>query len=413
MRNNATHGAAGIDIIDCSLTSTGNIHFVNNTNTYFLGYSNFFGPPAAVWASASSLHFTGTNNFIGNSANTGIAGAIAVTNTSLSFTGSSNFNCNSGFFGGAIYAECDSVLSFSGTNTFIGNSAESCGSAIIVSGSKSVNFTGTNVFNNNSAAYYGGAIAALPSLPAFQFFCVVIDIYTVVDLTGTNNFSSNSAVYGGAICTFENISLSLSGTSNINSNNGVGGGAIYAVNAILKLNGIVSFTNNEVHNSSVGSDTGGGAICVINTILTLNGTVSFTNNQANIGSGTGGGVYLRTSTLSILSNNCVLGKQLRISWRSHLYQITLEVALFQICQPSPFYQTQPCIGRTIMPRLEELSMLMIALTHSSTALRLRNVHRMNASSNSMTTICPVVLIPNLFSRTTLLMLQEVCYMVVQ
>ena len=327
--NNATHGAAGIDITDCSLTSTGNIHFVNNTSMgYFIGYE--LGPPGAIWASASSLHFNGTNNFISNSANTGNAGAIAVTNTSLSFTGSSEFNYNSGFRGGAIYAECDSVLSFSGTNTFIGNLG-GYGSAFTASGTVSVNFTGTNIFNNNWALYCG-AIAAFPS-STFQFFCGVTDTYTVVDMAGTNNFSNNSAVFGGAICTLDNTSLtlsgtsninsnngafggaiyavngilSLSGTSNINSNNGVAGGAIYAVNTILTLNGTVSFTNNEANNT-YGGETQGGAIYAVNTILTLDGTVSFTNNKANnsfVGSGTGGGVYLQNSIVSILSNTTV------------------------------------------------------------------------------------------------------------
>ena len=141
--NNPTHGAAGIDMIESSLTSTGNIHFINNTNNgNFIGYD--FGPLGAIWASASSLHFTGINNFINNSADNGI-GVIGVTNTSLSFTGSNTFNYNSGILGGAIYAECDSVLSFSGTNTFIGNSGF-FGGAIFTSGSKSVNFTGTNIF---------------------------------------------------------------------------------------------------------------------------------------------------------------------------------------------------------------------------------------------------------------------------
>ena len=306
--NNATHGAAGIDIIDCSLTSTGNIHFINNANMgYFIGYK--FYPPGAIWASASSLHFTGTSNFINNSANNGSAGAIAVTNTSLSFTGGSEFHYNSGLYGGAIYAECDSVLSFSGTNTFIGNLARGYGSAIIASGSKSVNFTGTNVFNNNWAPYCG-AIATFSSSPvAFHFFCDVTGTDTVLNLAGTNNFSNNSAGgFGGAICTFENTSLSLSGTSNLNScKSGVQGGAIYAVNAVLTLNGTVSFTNNKV-NSFLGGRAEGGAICALNATLTLNGTVSFTNNEVNnnfVGSATGGGVYLQTSTLSILSNTTV------------------------------------------------------------------------------------------------------------
>ena len=265
--SSATHGAAGIDIIDCSLISTGSIHFINNTNSYFIGYSNLFGPPGAIWASASSLHFTGSNSFIGNSATFGIAGAIAVTNTSLSFNGSSEFNYNSGLNGGAIYAECDSVLSFSGTNTFIGNSARYYGSAIIASGSKSVNFNGTNIFNNNSAPYCG-AVAIFTSSPTFplpsppyQFFCGVTDTRTVLDLTGTNNFHSNSAEgFGGAICTFDNTSLSLSGTSNVNSSNsGTFGGAIFAANAILTLNGTVSFTNNEV-NTYIDGKAQGGAI---------------------------------------------------------------------------------------------------------------------------------------------------------
>ena len=301
----ATHGAAGINMIDCSLTSTGNIHFINNTNNgYFIGYN--FGLPGAIWASASSLHFTGTNNFINNSANTGVAGAIAVTNTSLSFTGSSNFNHNSGSYGGAIYAECDSVLSFSGTNTFIGNSAKSYGSAIIANASKSVNVTGTNIFNNNSASYCG-AIAIFSSLPPYQFSCRVTVTHTVLDLTGTNNFSNNSAGFGGAICTFYDTSLILSGTSNINSCNSVTqGGALYALNAILTLNGTVSFTNNKLNNN-LGGVTQGGAICALNTILTLNGTVGFNNNKVNSyeGGGTGGGMYLQKSIFSILPNTTV------------------------------------------------------------------------------------------------------------
>ena len=288
--NNATHGAAGIDMIDCILTSTGSIHFINNTNT---GFSVSFVPAGAIWASASSLHFNGTNKFIGNSAMITGAGAIAVTNTSLSFTESSNFKNNSGDVG-AIYAECDSTLTFSGTNTFIGNSY----GAIVASGSKSVNFNGTNIFNNNWAFLCGAIATSIPNY--LPIFC---HTHTVLKLTGTNNFSNNSAeVFGGAICTFDNTSLSLSGTSNLNNNSGGDGGAIYARNATLTLNGTVSFTNNKVGRAQ------GGAIYAANAILTLNGTVNFTNNEANktdFGDGSGGGVYLYSSTVSILSNTTV------------------------------------------------------------------------------------------------------------
>ena len=161
--NNATHRAAGIDIINCILTSTGSIHLVNNTNT---GSASYFDPPGAIWASASSLHFTGSNSFTGNSANTGIAGAIAVTNTSASVSLEVvTLIYNSGGYGGAIYAHCDSLLAFFGTNTFIGNAARAYGSAIIASASRSVNFNGLNIFNNNWASYCG-AIATFPPFSA-------------------------------------------------------------------------------------------------------------------------------------------------------------------------------------------------------------------------------------------------------
>ena len=56
----------------------------------------------------------------------------------------------------------------------------------------------------------------------------------------------------------------------------------------------------------------------------------------------------------------------------------------------------------------------LMLTLSFTALRLHHIDQeKNASSNSLARICPMVLMFNLSSRTTLLMLQEVCYMVAQ
>jgi len=73
------------------------------------------------------------------------------------------------------------------------------------------------------------------------------------------------------------------------------------------LNGTVSFTNNEDNNTYIGTEIQGGAICALNAILILNGTFSFTNNKVNSyeSGGTGGGVYLYNSTVSILSNTTV------------------------------------------------------------------------------------------------------------
>ena len=95
-------------------------------------------------------------------------------------------------------------------------------------------------------------------------------------------------------------------------------------------------------------------------------------------------------------------------------QTTVVVQFISVTPLSPFCLTQPCCGKIIMQNLEEPSMSVISLTPSFTALKPTYVQeRKNASFNSLARICPMVSMFNLFSRTTLLMMQEVCYMVVQ
>jgi len=87
LRNHATFGSAGIYVKNCTLSSNGSIHFINNSIKAPHYSSNCYAE--AIWASASSLHISGTSNFINNSGATAIC---AKYNTSLSFTGTSNFN---------------------------------------------------------------------------------------------------------------------------------------------------------------------------------------------------------------------------------------------------------------------------------------------------------------------------------
>ena len=72
----------GITALNNNLTFIGNTSFHNNTQTAFHHLVNCAG---ALWASASSLHFTGSNNLIGNSANgiNGVGALHAKANTSL------------------------------------------------------------------------------------------------------------------------------------------------------------------------------------------------------------------------------------------------------------------------------------------------------------------------------------------
>ena len=306
-----------ITTFNSTLTFIGNTSFHNSTQTSILNHTLVYCA-GAIWASASSLHFTGTNNFIGNSANGfNDVGAInAEANTSLSFSGTSNFSHNSAQVGGAIGIDYNVALTFNGINVFFNNSASISGGAIFAGNNTLVSFSGTNKFIHNSAERYGGAIATGGN--------------TLLSFSGTNKFIHNSAErYGGAITTADNCNLTVNGTNKFFNNSARNdGGAIYAVtNISLSFIG----TNNFIHNSAANN---GGAIFAVvhvsscftgtssftsnsaiqggaissnsNSILTFNGNINFTNNGHNIRDSRGGAMYLAIdSTFSILPHTIV------------------------------------------------------------------------------------------------------------
>ena len=260
----------GVTTFNSYLTFTGDTSFQNNTQTAFHSFC-----AGAIWASASSLHFTGTNNFIDNSAN-GInsVGAIyAQANTLLSFDGTNNFTHNSAELGGVIGTVDNVAFTFNGTNVFFNNSASNIGGAIFTGWNTFLNFIGTNEFTRNSAEQHGGAILALDN--------------AILTFNGTNNFINNSASYGGAIFAITNISLIFIGTNNFTHNSASfeGGAVTTAENVVLIFNG----TNNFINNSA---DYGGAVVTANNGVLTFNGTNNFINNSAN----NGGAIYALTNT---------------------------------------------------------------------------------------------------------------------
>ena len=151
---------------NCSLSSTGSIHFINTSLTAPQALVSI-SSGVAIWASASSLNITGTSNFISNinqginkSADVCYCGVIyAGHDTTLRFNGTSNFINNSAHYGGAIYAGYNTSLNLTGTSNFINNSA-GWGGAIHADHNTSLSFIGTSNFINNSARW-GGAIAAV------------------------------------------------------------------------------------------------------------------------------------------------------------------------------------------------------------------------------------------------------------
>ena len=166
------------EVVNCSFhDNMATALLVNNTNITLAGNTEFTHNRACLGGGittfSSNLTFTGNTTFFDNIAEiTGqnicdsTGGAIyALDQTVLSFSGTSNFIRNSAYNGGAgaIYAS-DTVLSFSGTNNFTDNVASAIwtsGGAIYTSHNTVLNLSGTSNFINNLVnSGNGGAIYA-------------------------------------------------------------------------------------------------------------------------------------------------------------------------------------------------------------------------------------------------------------
>ena len=160
--HNCWYEGGGIVAISSNLTFTGNTTFLDNSVFWHGPYICCHVPGGAISAFHNTvLSFSGNNSFINNSAGDGSGGAIyASSNTVLSFNGNNSFINNSAYQGGgAIFTWDNSELSFSGTNSFINNSADSIGGgAIFTWDNTTLSFNGSNSFINNSAYKGGGAI---------------------------------------------------------------------------------------------------------------------------------------------------------------------------------------------------------------------------------------------------------------
>ena len=228
----------GITAFDSNLTFTGNTLFLKNRHNSLQTSEIGAG---AITAVTSSLYFTGTNNFFGNSAYSG--GAIRVSrNVVLTFIGNNNFINNSAeLSGGAIYTESNVVLTFNGNNKFSGNTAKTRGGAIYARINISFKFIGTSDFIDNLAEMMaGGAISVTANV--------------VLNFSGTNNFINNFAqLVGGAIRTYNNVVLNFSGTNSfINNSAELVGGAIRTYNNVaLTFSETNNFTDNSANSGGV------------------------------------------------------------------------------------------------------------------------------------------------------------------
>ena len=205
---------------------------------------------------SSSLTLIGNTKFIGN-IGIGIGAGIFMFNSTLNSIGNFHFESNSNI--GSI-----PITGFGGVNV-----------GAMFAHTSSLHFNGTNNFTNNSAQSqniggYGGAI------------CVVGD--TSLSFTGTSNFKQNSASQGGAISAYSNCMLSTTGTSNFSSNSARLGGAIFlASDNNMTFDGNISFTNNG-DSTSEAISVGGGMYLYTSTISIMpDTTVYWENNSASLG----------------------------------------------------------------------------------------------------------------------------------
>ena len=283
----------GITALNSNLTFIGNISFHKNS-----GVSGFISCWCAgvIWASVSSLNFTGTSNFIDNLAYSPKSGVIYATqHTSLSFTGISNFNNNSGC---AIYTSSNAVVTFKGTNNFINNSAQFEFGVVHAETNISIRFIGITDFTHNSAIS-GGAIYATDNILLIfngttNFFnnsatfgggVINAEVNTSLSFIGTSSFTHNLAEFGGAINIAENVVLIFNKTSNFFNNSAKQyGGVVHASDGtVVIFDGNNKFLNNHVNSLLLGN---GGAISASqNAILTFTGISNFFNNSATYSGG--------------------------------------------------------------------------------------------------------------------------------
>ena len=208
--------------------------------------------------------------------------SIVKNNAILTFTGSNNFINNSA---NRHFSECgaigtstsgNAVLIFSGTNNFTSNSANYHGGVISAKFNTSLTFLGTTGFSNNSANDDGGAIYA--------------EAETLLKFIGISDFITNTAYNGGAISTHDFVEMFFTGTIIFASNSAMKGGAISANrNSKLTFDGNISYTCTNNGHDNTNSDhevSQGGAICLAirSTFSTLpNPTVCWENNHATFG----------------------------------------------------------------------------------------------------------------------------------
>ena len=258
-------------------------------NNYFLGncrlclsvdcsYQNaHFCYGGGVFASyGSNLSFTGSNSFIGNSAFSG--GGVSVWfSSSVNISGNTTFSDNSVQYGGGVSVWFSSSVNISGNTTFSDNSVQ-YGGGVSVWFSSSVNISGNTTFSGNSASRHGGGVHARSS--------------SNVNIGGNSMFIGNSARYGGGVSARSSSNVDISGETTFSANSASGnGGGVHAVfNSDVRIDGNTTFIGNSA------KYIGGGVFANNKIKVNIGENSTFIGNSALYG---GGVQVVRSSSVDI------------------------------------------------------------------------------------------------------------------
>ncbi len=246
---------------------------VFNDNSIFEQNCADIGRGGGIYAHGDTqVYFRGHTTFQNNVAGSFFAehgGGIYSHESKFVFQNHTSFIGNVADNGAGIHAR-QSYLHFSGEILFFMNKARSsgCGGGIYLDSYSHLIFTGTGTFIKNSAAYSGGVFS-------------ISDSSTIDVVNGDITMAMNSAGYDGGAISLEGDQHFIDGRIDFLGNWAErNGGAVYATNCYLYIEGLYRFEDNAARNNGYG-----GAIHAKGTDIQLNGTYSFTNNSAKYGGG--------------------------------------------------------------------------------------------------------------------------------
>ena len=227
-----------------------------------------------------------------------IGGAIIATNSTVEIN-QSRFEDNQADWGGAIFAEQDSIINMSG-NVFVSNNAIGGGVLASINGTITID---RSEFQDNNASY-GGALFSINSTitidrSEFQdnnasYGGALFSINGTITIEGSG-FHGNNATVSGGVLDFDSSIIMIAG-SNFTNNVSPIGAIIYAVfgSMIQHIHSFLLVDNNKADRYAViylldseffGDDSGNvtfsnnlGSLVAFNSDITFTGYVTFVNN---------------------------------------------------------------------------------------------------------------------------------------